>query len=110
MLPVSTDWRIPPDASAPMAAAAPGSGRTRPGPAPAAPSAPSVPSAQARASAARNLSTSVRGTPASASVSPAMARSVRPALGATSSSSRPNISRNTASYSRVPSPSALSKV
>ena len=39
-----------------------------------------------------------------------MARSVRPAFGATAVSSRPNISANTTSYSRVPRPSALTNV
>jgi hypothetical protein len=101
MLPVSTDWRIPAEASAAMASAAPGNGRTGPG---------TAPSAATRASATRKASTSPRGIPASASVSPAMARSVRPAFGATSVSSRPNISRNTTSYRRVPRPSAPTSV
>jgi hypothetical protein len=98
---VSTDWRIPAAASAAMASAAPGSGQTGPG---------TAPSAATRASTARKASTSPRDTPASSSVSPTMARSVRPAFGATSVSSRPNISRNTTSYRRVPRPSAPTSV
>ncbi len=101
MLPVSTDWRIPAEASAAIAETAPASGRTGPG---------TAPSAHERASAARKASTSARGIPASSSVSPAMARSVRPALGATAVSARANIPANTISYSRVPSPSALTSV
>ena len=98
---MSTDWRTPAAASAATAEAAPGSGRTGPG---------TAPSAAARSSAARNGPAAETGAPASASVSPMMARSVRPAFGATSVSSRPNISRNTTSYRRVPRPSAPTSV
>ena len=72
--PVSSDWRIPAAASAAMASEAPGSGRTGPG---------TVSSAATRSSAARNGPAAETGTPAIASVSPMMARSVRPAFGAT---------------------------
>ncbi len=103
MLPVSTDWRAPIEASSSMAAAAPGKART---------SARTVPDADNRASAARKPSTAAsdEATPASASVSRMIARSVRPAFGATAGSSRPNISRNTTSYSRVPRPRASTSV
>jgi hypothetical protein len=87
-----------------MAPDAPGSARTR----------TFMPSATAtwRASVARKASTRSRGAsiPAIASVSAMIARSVRPAFGATAGSSRPNISRNTTSYRRVPRPSALTSV
>ena len=90
MLPVSTDWRTPIKASSSMAAAAPAMART---------SARTAPEADTWPSAARKPSTWSAGeaTPASASVSRMIARSVRPAFGATVVSSRPNISLNTTS-------------
>ena len=57
-----------------------------------------------------HLSRAARATRRARACPMMMARSVRPALGATAVSSRPNISRNTTSYRRVPSPSALSSV
>ena len=87
MLPVSTDWTMRPvAASALIASAAPGS--TRP--------CSRTTSATDGATCARTrwkASTWVRGcgTPARASVSSAMARSVRPAIDGAAGTSTPNI-------------------
>ena len=50
------------------------------------------------------------GTPARVSVSVMMARSVRPAIGATCGSSCPNSSANTTPYRRLLRPPASSRV
>ena len=124
MLPVSTDWRAPTvpfgavvavvavvaavaggAASAVSAATAPGRACPR--------CLTSSPYAGAcRVRPAMNAATCPRGsgTPAMVSVSTMMARSVRPAIGATCGSSRPNSSANTTPYRWVLRPPALRRV